>query len=195
MFPGSQEAIIIMGSVLEIGKLVAAVWLHKNWDTAFKFIRTYLLIAVIILTGITSMGIFGFLSRSHVEHGASIEKETALIAQIDSKILREKDFIKRKEKEISLLEESKTSSNNNNDSLVTKLEERVAKIKEESETSISRNKDLLESYDARLLELDKALESSKESGLSSNKKYKELLESQKEERKPLKRESLTLKLI
>lgn len=187
MFPGSQEAIIIMGSVLEIGKLVAAVWLHKNWDTAFKFIRTYLLIAVIILTGITSMGIFGFLSRSHVEHGASIEKETALIAQIDSKILREKDFIKRKEKEISVLEESKTSSNNNNDSLVTKLEERVAKIKEESETSISRNKDLLESYDARLLELDKALESSKESGLfSSNKKYKELLESQKEERETLK---------
>lgn len=186
MFPGSKEAIIIMGSVLEVGKLVAAVWLHKNWSTAFKFIRTYLLIAVIILTGITSMGIFGFLSRSHVEHGASIEKETAIIAQIDSKILREKDFIKRKEQEISTLQESKAFSSNNNDSIITKLEERVAKIKEESETSISRNKELLESYDTRLLELDKALENSKESGLfSSNKKYKDLLESQKEERKNL----------
>lgn len=192
MFPGSQEAIIIMGSVLEIGKLVAAVWLHKNWGTAFKFIRTYLLIAVIILTGITSMGIFGFLSRSHVEHGASIKKETALIAQIDSKISREKGFIERKEQEISTLQESKTSSSSNNDSIITKLEERVAKIKEESETSISRNKDLIQSYDERLLELDKSLEGSKESGLfSSNKKYKELLESQKREREALKDRKLS----
>ena len=192
MFPGSTEAIIIMGSVLEVGKLIAAVWLHKNWDTAFKFIRSYLLIAVIILTGITSMGIFGFLSRSHVEHGASIDKETAIIAQIDSKISREKDFIKRKEQEIYTLQESKVSSNNSNDSTITKLQERVAKIKEESETSILRNKDLLQSYSTRLLELDKILEDSKESGLfSSNKKYKDLVGTQKEERKTLSERKLS----
>ena len=186
MFPGSKEAIIIMGSVLEVGKLIAAVWLHKNWGTAFKFIRSYLLIAVIILTGITSMGIFGFLSRSHVEHGASIEKETAIISQIDSKILREKDFIKRKQGEISYLEDSKNSSSNNNDSLITKLEKRISEIKEESEVSIQRNKDRITSDDSRLLELDKLLESSKGSGLFSNtSKYKELIESQKEEREKL----------
>ena len=74
MFPGSMEAIVIIGIVLEIGKLVAAVWLHKNWGTAFKFLRAYLLVAVIVLSGITSMGIFGFLSKSHVEHSASVDK-------------------------------------------------------------------------------------------------------------------------
>ena len=183
MFPGSKEAIIIMGSVLEIGKLVAAVWLHKNWHTAFGFIRSYLLIAVIILTGITSMGIFGFLSRSHVEHGASIDKETAMIAQIESKISREKDFINRKEQEASSLKDNQISSTSNDSSTITSLEERISKIKEESEVSILRNKDLITSYNLRLSELDKSLEESKQSGLfSNNKKYKELLESQKEER-------------
>lgn len=183
MFPGSKEAIIIMGSVLEIGKLVAAVWLHKNWHTAFGFIRSYLLIAVIILTGITSMGIFGFLSRSHVEHGASIDKETAMIAQIESKISREKDFINRKEQEVSSLKDNQISSTSNDSSTITSLEERISKIKEESEVSILRNKDLITSYNLRLSELDKSLEESKQSGLfSNNKKYKELLESQKEER-------------
>tara|TARA_Y100000361_G_C11161802_1_gene347915 strand:- start:2781 stop:3950 length:1170 start_codon:yes stop_codon:yes gene_type:complete len=186
MFPGSQEAIIIMGSVLEVGKLIAAVWLHKNWHTAFKFIRNYLLIAVVILTGITSMGIFGFLSRSHVEHGASIEKENAIISQIESKISREQDFIKRKEGEILSLTENKNSSNSNNDSVITRLEDRISKIKEESEVSIERNKELIASYDSRLSELDKILEDSKESGIfASNKKYKELLSSQKDERSKL----------
>lgn len=186
MFPGSKEAIIIMGSVLEIGKLIAAVWLHKNWDTAFKFIRTYLLIAVIILTGITSMGIFGFLSRSHVEHSASIDKETAIINQIDAKIDREKQFILRKESELKSLSDNETSSSSNNDSLIASLEDRVSKIKEEAETSIQRNKDIISSYNLRLNELDQALENSKESGLfSSNKKYKELLATQQKERQTL----------
>ncbi len=186
MFPGSKEAIIIMGSVLEIGKLIAAVWLHKNWDTAFKFIRTYLLIAVIILTGITSMGIFGFLSRSHVEHSASIDKETAIINQIDAKIDREKQFILRKESELQSLSDNEISSSSNNNSLIASLEDRVSKIKEEAEISIQRNKDIISSYNLRLNELDQALESSKESGLfSSNKKYKELLVTQQKERQTL----------
>jgi hypothetical protein len=186
MFPGSKEAIIIMGSVLEIGKLIAAVWLHKNWGTAFKFIRTYLLIAVIILTGITSMGIFGFLSRSHVEHSASIDKETAIINQIDAKIDREKQFILRKESELKSLSDNETSSSSNNNSLIASLEDRVSKIKEETETSIQRNKDIISSYNLRLNELDQALENSKESGLfSSNKKYKELLATQQKERQTL----------
>ena len=96
MFPGSKEAIIIMGAVLEIGKLVAAVWLHKNWHDAFRFLRFYLLIAVLVLSGITSMGIFGFLSKSHVEHTASIEKEQAIISQIDAKIERKELFISQR---------------------------------------------------------------------------------------------------
>jgi len=183
MFPGSMEAIVIMGSVLEVGKLVAAVWLHKNWHTTFKFLRAYLLAAVIVLSGITSMGIFGFLSKSHVEHSASVDKEQAIVAQIDSKIERENSLILRLEDKLSKLESKQGSSTDVKDETLSRLELRVTQIKEESETSLIRQRELIESYQSRLKELDETLESSKESGLfASNKKYKELLESQKEER-------------
>ena len=183
MFPGSMEAIVIMGSVLEVGKLVAAVWLHKNWHTTFKFLRAYLLAAVIVLSGITSMGIFGFLSKSHVEHSASVDKEQAIVAQIDSKIERENSLILRLEDKLSKLESKQGSSTDVKDETLSRLELRITQIKEESETSLIRQRELIESYQSRLKELDESLESSKESGLfASNKKYKELLESQKEER-------------
>jgi hypothetical protein len=186
MFPGSTEAIIVMGSVLEVGKLVAAVWLHKNWRSAFKFIRNYLLIAIIILSGITSMGIFGFLSRSHVEHGASIDKEVAVIAQLDSKISREMDFIERKEGSIKKLDSQQTSSTGNKDSTIARLDSRVEAIKEESNSNIKIEQDLMVKYEAREKELDKALEGSKGSGLfSNNKKYTQLLSKQKKERESL----------
>lgn len=191
MFPGSMEAIVIMGSVLEIGKLVAAVWLHKNWSTAFKFLRAYLLVAVIILSGITSMGIFGFLSKSHVEHSASVDKEQAVVAQIESKIEREKSLILRLDDKLSKLESRQGSSTDVKDETLSRLESRVTKIKEESETSLTRQRELIESYQSRLKELDELLNSSKESGLfSSNKKYKELVELQKEERELLSKRKL-----
>jgi len=183
MFPGSMEAIIIMGSVLEVGKLVAAVWLHKNWGTAFKFLKAYLLVAVVVLSGITSMGIFGFLSKSHVEHSASVDKEQAIVAQIESKIKRENSLILRLEDKLLKLESQQGSSTDIKDETLSRLESRVTQIKEESETSLTRQRELIESYQSRLKALDEVLNSSKESGLfASNKKYKELVESQKEER-------------
>ena len=128
MFPGSKEAIIIMGAVLEVGKLVAAVWLHKEWHSAFKFIRNYLLIAVVILSIITSMGIFGFLSRSHVEHTASIEKEQALVSQIEAKIDREKEFISKKNELINKIESRQSSSAGNKDQTISRLTDRIKEI-------------------------------------------------------------------
>lgn len=186
MFPGSAEAIIIMGAVLEVGKLVAAVWLHKNWGSAFKFIRNYLLIAVVVLSGITSMGIFGFLSRSHVEHGASIDKEVSMISQLDSKISREKDFIKRKEESIKKLDGQEASSTGTNDSTIARLDSRIKAIKEESDSNIKIEQDLIIKHEARERQLDKELEDSKESGIfSNNKKYSQLLSKQKKERDSL----------
>ena len=186
MFPGSAEAIIVMGTVLEVGKLVAAVWLHKNWRSAFKFIRNYLLIAVVILSGVTSMGIFGFLSRSHVEHGASMDKEQSMISQIDSKIAREKDFIERKNESINKLDSQQTSSTGNKDEVISRLDDRIKEIKEEASSNIKIEQDLLIKYEAREKELDKELEDSKETGIfANNKKYSQLLSKQKKERESL----------
>jgi hypothetical protein len=183
MFPGSKEAIIIMGATLEIGKLVAAVWLHKEWHTAFKFIRNYLLIAVIVLSAITSMGIFGFLSRSHVEHEASIEKEQAMLSQIEVKIQREKDFINRKSELINKIESKESNVNNQGQDLVKRLEERINAIKEESELNIKQQQDLISKNELKLKQLDEQLESAKGSGLFSNdKNYKKTLAEQKTQR-------------
>jgi len=66
IFAAAAVPIIIMGTSLEVGKLVTAVWLHKNWKKAPLFLKTYLSIAVLVLMLITSMGIFGFLSKAHV---------------------------------------------------------------------------------------------------------------------------------
>jgi len=186
MFPGSTEAIVVMGSVLEVGKLVAAVWLHKNWDTAFKFIRAYLLVAVLILCGITSMGIFGFLSRSHVEHGASIEKEQAMIAQLDGQISRHKDFISRKTEAIQNLDGQQNNSTDNKDETIERLEDRITKIKEELESNIQIEENLLTKYEARKKELDDELASSKPTGIfASSKKHNDLIKGQKKERDSL----------
>lgn len=183
MFPGSKEAIIIMGGVLEVGKLVAAVWLHKEWHSAFKFIRNYLLIAVIALSIITSMGIFGFLSRSHVEHTASMEKEQALVSQIESKISREKEFISKKNELINKIESRQSSSAGNKDETISRLTDRIKDIKEETESRIKKEQEIINKYELRIKELDEELIDSKSTGLFSNKKdYNKISLKQKEER-------------
>lgn len=183
MFPGSKEAIIIMGATLEVGKLVAAVWLHKEWHTAFRFIRNYLLLAVIILSAITSMGIFGFLSRSHVEHKASMEKEQAMLSQIELKIQRQKDLISSKSELIRKIELKESYINDKDKDLIKRLEERIISIKEESELNIKQQQDLISKNELKLNNLDQQLESSKSSGLFSNdKNYKKTLSEQKTQR-------------
>jgi hypothetical protein len=72
IFPGSYWPIIIMGSVLEAAKLVTVSWVYNNWKTTFSALKVYFLIAVILLMAITSMGIFGYLSKAHIEHSSSI---------------------------------------------------------------------------------------------------------------------------
>jgi hypothetical protein len=67
IFPGSFWPIIIMGSVLEVAKLVTVSWLYNNWNDTIRIMRYYFLSAIILLMLITSMGIFGYLSRAHIE--------------------------------------------------------------------------------------------------------------------------------
>lgn len=89
IFSASFWPIVIMGTTLEIGKVVTTAWLHRNWTAAPKMVRYYLTTAVVVLMFITSMGIFGFLSKAHIEQTISTSDNTVLIQQIDSKIERE----------------------------------------------------------------------------------------------------------
>ena len=81
IFAAAFLPIVLMGSVLEVGKILATVWLHIHWRRAPVIIKSYLTIAVLVLMFITSMGVFGFLSKSHIEQ-SSIGTEQIAQAQV-----------------------------------------------------------------------------------------------------------------
>ncbi len=100
IFSAAVIPIIIMGIVLEIGKLVAAAWVYQNWKDTSILLKTYLVSAVAILMLITSMGIFGFLSKSHIDAGMNTGEISVKIERIDNRILSEQRQIDRAEKNI-----------------------------------------------------------------------------------------------
>ena len=81
IFAGAVIPIAIMGGVLEIGKLVTAAWLHQNWQKTRWWMKTYLTTAVFVLMLITSLGIFGFLSKAHLEHSISSTGDQQIAAE------------------------------------------------------------------------------------------------------------------
>jgi len=143
------------------------------------------------------MGIFGFLSKSHVEHGASMEKEQAIILQLDNKILRKNNFITQREGLISKIESRFDVNIENKDGVIQRLLERVSEIKSESESVIKSENELINNYNNRISELDAQLNNSGDVGIFSNKpKYEELVESQKLERDSIsKSKQLSLEAI
>ena len=85
IFPASPLAVAAMGGVLELAKLVTASWVYRNWKTANKLLRTYFVLAVCTLSFITSMGVFGYLSKAHIEHTTVGGSAQLQIAQLESK--------------------------------------------------------------------------------------------------------------
>ena len=95
IFAAAVIPIIIMGVALEVGKLVTAVWLHRYWSRATWWLKTYLSTAVFILMFITSMGIFGFLSKAHIEQTSLSQEQIALIDTLNDKETRSQAKIDR----------------------------------------------------------------------------------------------------
>jgi hypothetical protein len=95
-----------MGSVLEASKLVTVSWLYNNWKQCPFLIKSYLSIAVIILMLITSMGIFGFLSKAHLEHSADSGPYVDKISIIDEKIRTSKENIDANRKALRQMDEA-----------------------------------------------------------------------------------------
>jgi len=93
IFAASAVSIIIMGVALETSKLVATVWLKWNWHRAPGLIKTYLIAAIAILMLITSMGIFGYLSRAHLDQNIISGDVQSKIALVDEKIKVERETI------------------------------------------------------------------------------------------------------
>jgi len=92
IFPGSYWPIIIMGSVLEFSKLITISWLYNNWSVTMQAMRYYLLIAIILLMAITSMGIFGYLSKAHLDTNVNIGANSVQLKTLETqeKIAKER---------------------------------------------------------------------------------------------------------
>lgn len=93
IFAAAVIPIIVMGSVLEVSKLVVASWVYRNWKEAPFLLKSYLSIAVVILMVITSMGIFGFLSKAHLDQAVPTGNLQAQLEVINDKIQIEKDNV------------------------------------------------------------------------------------------------------
>ena len=107
LFAGAVIPIIAMGSALEIGKLVAASWLYQNWRSDVpRLLKVYLFSAIIVLIFITSMGIFGFLSKAHLDQLQPTSGNTIKINTIDNQIKRQEIVIDRAEKTLTQLDKS-----------------------------------------------------------------------------------------
>ena len=107
LFAGSAVAIIAMGSALEVGKLVAASWLYHNWRSSIpRLLKAYLFTAIIILVFITSMGIFGFLSKAHLDQVKPTSSNNIKIELIDKQINQQELIIERAEKQLTLLDKA-----------------------------------------------------------------------------------------
>jgi hypothetical protein len=83
IFPGSFWPIVIMGTILEIGKLVTVSWLYNNWKETSILLKTYFVSAIIIIMLITSMGIFGYLSRAHIESNIVVGANSVQLQTIE----------------------------------------------------------------------------------------------------------------
>ena len=106
IFAAAAIPIIIMGAVLEISKLVATVWLKQNWKIAPYSVRGYLLSAILVLMLITSMGIFGFLSKAHSDQSLVSGDVLAKISVYDEKIKISKENIDANRKALKQLDEA-----------------------------------------------------------------------------------------
>ena len=168
IFAAAALPIMIMGGVLEIGKLVTAVWLHKYWREARWFLKAYLSVAVLVLMFITSMGIFGFLSKAHIEQTANAQEGIAQIERIDSEVERLGATITRAEQRIVEAEASVGTGNTAIQQQIDKEQQRIDTAYERIQPAIDEQQEIITSarrsddtrtapFETQLTQLDQEL--------------------------------------
>ena len=101
IFSGAALAVAVMAGSLEVAKLVTASWLYRNWKQTGYFLKTYLTVAVFVLMIITSLGIFGYLSKAHLDKAVPTGDVAAQVQLIDERILIQEENIKSQRENIT----------------------------------------------------------------------------------------------
>ncbi len=185
IFPGAFWPVVIMGSVLEVGKLITASWVYRNWKFTPILLKTYLTIAVVILSLITSMGIFGFLSKAHLEQNLAEDTVTQRIEIINDKIESEETYIKRQTLIIERAEKNLSVVVDNNSGAIDIEKDNLKSVEDKFKTLLAVETNTIKNLSDRLTVLDKDVSdvlTSNKSFFNEEKAAAELKASQKQER-------------
>jgi len=151
IFAAAVVPIIIMGTVLEVSKLVTAVWLHRYWHKATWWLKTYLTTAVVVLMFITSMGIFGFLSNAHVQQTAQGDSAVAEIERIDSEIARQEAVIARAEDKIETAQDQGVGGDANIQAQIDREQARIDRAYARAEPLIEEQREIIQRSEGRII--------------------------------------------
>ena len=143
IFAAAMVPIIIMGAALEVGKLTTAVWLHTFWDRAHWSMKYYLSFALVVLMFITSMGIFGFLSKAHIEQTSASQESVEQVVRVDKEISRYTSIIERSEIKIQKLETTGSGADATIQSQIDKEQERIDKAFERIQPAINQQNKII----------------------------------------------------
>ena len=188
IFPGAFVPVVIMGGVLEVGKLITASWLYRNWKFTPFMLKTYLTTAVIILSLITSMGIFGFLSKAHLEQNLASDTLIQRINILKDKIESEKMSITRQNAVIERAEKSISRDTGTASGDIEVQQSIIADANEKLKTLLTVETNTVKDLNDRLKVLDKNVSdilTSNKSFFNEEKAAADLKASQKAEREQI----------
>jgi hypothetical protein len=148
IFSSAPLATGLMGGSLELAKLVAASWLYRNWNDAPRALKYYFSTSVVILSIITSLGIFGYLSKAHLDQAAITGQSTGQLAILDEKIKTQKENIDANRKALKQLDEAVDQVMGRSDS--EKGAERAVSIRKSQTQERSRLQTEIQTYQATI---------------------------------------------
>lgn len=152
IFSSAPLATGLMGGSLELAKLVAASWLYRNWDAAPRALKYYFSTAVVILSIITSLGIFGYLSKAHLDQAAVTGQSTGQLVIIDEKIKTVKENIDANRKALKQLDEAVDQVMGRSDS--EKGAERAVSIRKSQQKERDRLQTEIQAYQTQVGKLN-----------------------------------------
>jgi len=161
IFAASVIPVVIMGTILEVAKLTITVWLHEYWQQVKWAMRAYLMPAVVVLMFITSMGIFGFLSKAHIEQVGVGQENSAQLQRITAELARQADIVSRAEARARTLETTGTGADANVNSQITTEQGRIDAALARVQPAIDEQQKIIEAqtklYSDQVAKIDQQL--------------------------------------
>jgi uncharacterized protein YlxW (UPF0749 family) len=154
IFAAATIPIVIMGSLLEASKLVVASWLYRNWKEIPFLMKSYFTVALLVLMMLTSMGIFGFLSKAHLDQAVPTGEAAAKLALIDERINQEKENLNASRAELNQLDQAVNQIISRTEGATdTRAIERSIQVRRSQQRDRARLLDEIGKYQTKIAEL------------------------------------------